>query len=117
MDQMLYNLHKLEEIARGDQDFIRDMVTTFVENVSSDLGKISSFKSVENWKSIGEVAHKLASNFAYLGAGGLHDLSANIERSILNDNNLTGIAEKTDMLYQEGVMMVDQVKKDFFITI
>ena len=117
MDQMLYNLHKLEEIARGDQDFIRDMVVTFVENVSSDLGKVLSFKSAENWKSIGEAAHKLASNFAYLGAGGLHDLSANIEKSILNDNNLTGIAEKTEQLYQEGIVMVEQVKKDFCITI
>ena len=116
MDQLLYHLKKLEEIARGDQDFIHDMVVTFVENVSSDLGNILSFKSVGNWKSIGETAHKLASNFAYLGADSLHDLSANIEKSVLLDNNLSDIAEKTDRLLHEGMIMVDQVKKDFCLT-
>jgi len=116
MSHKLYNLKKLEEIARGDQEFIRDMVFTFVENVSSDLNKILSFKSVNNWKSIAETAHKLASNFAYLGVDALHSLAANIEKSVLNDNDLTGIVEKTDRLYQEGILMLDQVKKDFYMT-
>ena len=115
MDHKLYNLKKLEEIARGNQEFIREMVVTFVENVSGDLGNVLLFKSVGNWKSIGETAHKIASNFAYLGADGLHNLAANIEMSVLSDNDLTGIVEKTNQLYQEGVLMVDQVKKDFNI--
>ena len=116
MDRKPYHLKKLEEIANGNHEFIRDMVITFAENVTTDLGNILSFKSAENWKSIAETAHKLASNFAYLGADGLHDLAANIEKSVLNDNNLAGIVKKTDQLYREGVFMVDQVKKDFCIT-
>jgi len=116
MDRKLYHLKKLEEIARGDSAFIRDMVATFVENVSSDLENIQLQKSLENWRLIAETAHKLASNFAYLGAGSLHDLAAKIEKSVLNDNDLTGIVEKTDQLYQEGSEMVSQVKEDFGLT-
>jgi len=113
MVHKLYNLKKLDEIAQGNQGFIREMLVTFVENVTSEIDGIQSFKSVKNWISIAESAHKLASDFAYLGANSLHVLAAGIEKSVLNDNNLTGIADKTDKLCHEGILLVSQLKKDF----
>ena len=113
MDHKLYNLKKLEEIGQGDQIFIRDMVVTFVENVTTDVGSIQSLKSLENWTAIGETAHKLASNFAYLGAAGLREQALSIEKSVLNDNDLTGIAEKTEKMCLDGIVLVNQLKKDF----
>jgi HPt (histidine-containing phosphotransfer) domain-containing protein len=116
MDRKLYNLRRLEEIAQGDQGFIHDMVNIFVENVTAEIDNILSFKTEGNWKSIAESAHKLASNFAYLGANSLHDLAAGIEKSVIYENNLTGIAEKTEQLCHEGMTLVALVKKDFYIT-
>ena len=115
MVQRLYNLRKLDEIAQGNQGFIRDMLVTFVENVTNDIGGIHSLKLNNNWTAIAGRAHKLASNFAYLGANSLHALAADIERSVLNDHNYTGVAEKTDKLCDEGIILVSQLKKDFSI--
>jgi len=115
MGNKSYNLKKLDEIAQGNDDFIKDMVVTFVENVTADINGIQSFKSVENWTAIAETAHKLASNFAYLGATGLHALATDIEKSVLLEHNLTGIADKTDKLCHDGVLLIGQLKKDFFI--
>jgi len=116
MDHKLYNLRKLDEIAQGDQGFIRDMLVTFVENVTAEIESIQSLKLVENWTSIAETAHKLASNFAYLGADRLHVLAADIEKSVIHDQNLTGVAEKTDNLCNDGVLLISQLMKDFDIT-
>ena len=110
---MDYNLKKLGEIAQGDQGFMQEMLVIFVENVTADVYSIQSLKSAENWTAIAEIAHKLASNFAYLGANSLHDLAADIERKVINDNNLTGIADKTEKLCNEGILLVNQLKKDF----
>jgi len=115
MVHKLYNLKKLNEIAQDNQGFIREMVVTFVDNVTADIGGIHSLKSVENWTAIAETAHKLASNFAYLGANRLHALAVDIEKSVINDRNLTGIADKTDKLCDEGIKLVNQLKKDFCI--
>ena len=115
MDYKLYNLKKLDEIAQGDQSFIQDMLVTFVENVTSDIEGIQSLKLVENWTAIAETAHKLASNFAYLGADRLHALAVDIEKSVIRDHNLTGITDKTDNLCNEGVLLISQLKKDFNI--
>jgi len=113
MNNGLYNLKKLNEISQGDQEFVKEMIVTFVENVSADIDSIHSLKSEENWVAIAEKAHKLATNFAYLGAGSLHDLAADIERKVINENNLTGIADKTLKLCDEGSFLVNQLKKDF----
>lgn len=111
-----YNLKKLDEIAQGNQGFIREMLVTFVENVTSEINSIQSFKAAMDWVSIAEAAHKLASDFAYLGANSLHALAADIEKSVLNDNNLTGVTDKTDKLCNEGILLISQLKKDFCIT-
>jgi HPt (histidine-containing phosphotransfer) domain-containing protein len=116
MVHKLYNLKKLEEIAQGNHGFIKEMVVTFVENVSNDIGCIQSLKSAENWTAIAETSHKLASNFAYLGASFLHALAADIEKSVINERNLTGVADKTDKLCNEGILLISQLKKDFCIT-
>jgi len=114
MNVKLYNLKKLNEISMGDHAFVRDMLATFVENVSRDIKLIQSLQLTEDWTAIAETSHKLASNFAYLGATKLHDLAAEIEKNVINDNNLTGIAEKTVKLCHEGTILVNQVNKDFF---
>ena len=110
-----YNLKKINEIANGDQGFVRDMLETFVENVTIDIERIQSFRPVENWTAIAETAHKLASNFAYLGANHLHALASNIEKSVLNDRNLTGIADKSEQMCNEGIVLIRQLKNDFCI--
>jgi len=116
MVQKLYNLKKINEIAQGDQDFILDMVVTFVENVKVEIDHIQSLRSMKNWTVIAETAHKLASNFAYLGATGLHALAADIEKSVFNDGNLTGIAEKAGQMCDDGITLLSQLKNDFCIT-
>ena len=115
MNHKLYNLKKINEIAHGDQEFVLDMLVTFVENVTIEIDRIQSFRPLENWTAIAETAHKLASNFAYLGAPKLHALAADIEKSVLSDGNLTGIAEKTEQMCGDGIMLVDQLKNDFCI--
>jgi len=115
MVQRLYNLKKINEIAQGNQEFIMDMLVTFVENVTIEIERIQSFRQVENWTAVAETAHKLVSNFAYLGAQNLQALAADIEKSVFHDHNLTGIAEKTGQMCDMGIMLVGQLKNDFCI--
>ena len=116
MDHKLYNLKKLVEIAQGDHDFIHEMLITFVENVTTDIEGMQLLKLEKKWTSIAETSHKLASSFAYLGADNLHALAGDIEKSVINDRNLTGVAEKTDKLCNDGILLINQLKKDFDLT-
>jgi len=112
MSDKMYNLKKLNEISQGDQEFVHEMIVTFIENVTVEISDIQLLKSTEEWVVIAEKAHKLASNFAYLGADSMHDLAADIEKRVINDNNLTEIAEKTEKLCHDGTILINQLKKD-----
>ncbi len=115
MIKKLYNLKKLNEISQGDEKFIREMIDTFVENVTIEIKSIQELKTSGHWTAIAEIAHKLASNFAYLGADDLHVLAATIEKSIIADQNLSGISEKTEQLCIDGNLLISELKKDFDI--
>ena len=111
MEHKLYDLRKIQEIAQGDQVFVRDMLVTFVDNVFDDIEKIRSLTS--DWVAVAGIAHKLASRFAYLSADSLYALSDDIEKSVLKDNNLTGIADKTNKLCKESILLIEELKRDF----
>jgi HPt (histidine-containing phosphotransfer) domain-containing protein len=116
MADKLYNLIKLDEIAQGDENFIHDMVVTFVENVAIDIKSVRELKSSENWTAVAEIAHKLASNYAYLGSEHLHILAVHIEKSVLNDKNLVGILEKAEQMCSGSDLLINELKKDFNIS-
>ena len=112
MEQKLYDLKKLQEIAMGDDSFVHEMLEAFIKNVSIDIETVKSLKVAENWSGVAEKAHKLASNFAYLNNSNLHKQASNIEKDVFY-GNLTGIADKTDKLYNETILLIEQLKQDF----
>ena len=112
MERKLYDLSKLQEIAQGDEAFVKDMLNTFIKNVCEDIENVGKLKVLEDWKTIAGIAHRLVSRFAYLCANYLQALSADIENSVLNENNLTGIEEKTAELCDESILLIEKLKKD-----
>jgi HPt (histidine-containing phosphotransfer) domain-containing protein len=112
----IYNLKKIEEISRGDTDFMRDIVITFVENVTREIEKIAALQVSEMWAGIAEISHKLASDYAYMGANALHCLASDIEKNVLYLKDLEGIREKTERLCADSVTLINKLKEDFKIT-
>ena len=113
MVQKTYCLKKINEIGQGDQTFVNGMLVSFVENVNSAMEKIKILRVDENWVGIAEISHKLASNFAYLESKSLQSLASDIEKSVLNENNLYGIAEKTDKMCNDSILLIEELKNDF----
>jgi len=113
MAQKKYSLDKLNEIGQGDQEFVNGMLATFLENVTNALQKIEVLKVNEKWVDIAEIAHKLASNFAYLESKCLQEIASDIEKSVLNEKNYNDIAAKTDKMCRDSMLLVDQLRQDF----
>ena len=113
MTPKIYSIKKLNEIGQGDPAFVQDMLISFLGNVNDAIKKINHFRSDDNWNGIAEVAHKLASNFAYLESKNLQTIASDIEKSVLIEKNLSGIADKTDKLCNDTILLVEQLKNDF----
>ena len=109
----LYSLEKLEEIAQGDDVFIQDMITTFIDNVSEEIKNIPKLTDAGEWETIKAIAHKIAPSYAYMGAESLFALAANIEKEIRNDGDLSEITAMTHRMYADSLVLIDELKKNF----
>ena len=109
----LYSLEKLKEIAQGDDAFVREMAITFIDNVSVEITNIQKLIDEGEWKTIGGIVHRLAPNYAYMGAETLYKLAADIEKKIKDDYNLTETTTITRQMCADSLVLIDELKKYF----
>lgn len=55
----LYNLTQLQEAAHGSENFVRKILTTFLQHTPPALEQLRAAAAVTNWTTAGEVAHRL----------------------------------------------------------
>lgn len=114
MDNKLYSFEKLNEIAQGDDAFVQELVITFIDTVSEETGNIQKLMEVGDWKAIGGIAHKLASNYAYMNAESLYTLAANIEKGIKKNCDLTEITAMTRQMCTDSLVLIDELRKNIY---
>jgi PAS domain S-box-containing protein len=62
----LYDLSELLRMADGNQKFVNDMLVTFIENTENTVLLFKQFLKEQNWKQIGETAHKIIPAYKHL---------------------------------------------------
>jgi FOG: HPt domain len=108
-----YNLDYLNSISGGDQDFILDMLQTFVTNAPEELSKIKSLVQNENWQKAGEDAHKFASSLLFLGLDQLKHFATQIEEFGINQVNMDQIPVLLTQLEDGCNLLIGELKRDF----
>jgi HPt (histidine-containing phosphotransfer) domain-containing protein len=113
MEDKKYNLDYLNSISGGDQDFIKDMLETFVTNVPLELKKIRNFVNEENWQKAGEDAHKFASSLLFLGLHDLRAIAIKIEDYGIAKVNIDQIPRLLNQLEDDCSQLIIELKQDF----
>ena len=108
-----YNLDYLNSISGGDQDFIKDMLETFVTNVPLELNKIKELVASENWHKAGEDAHRFASSLLYLGLDELRTIATKIEDFGIEKINIDQIPGLLNQLEKGCSQLIIELKEDF----
>ena len=62
-----YNLDSVKEMAGGDQDFVKVVVQTFLEEIPPDLTYMNEAIAEDNPRSAYQYAHKMKPNFQMFG--------------------------------------------------
>ena len=64
-----YNLDSVEEMAGGDQDFVKVVVQTFFEEIPPDLEGMNQAVTQDNPAQAYQYAHKMKPNLQMFGLG------------------------------------------------
>ena len=79
--ELTVDLTFLNEISDGDQEFITDVLQTFLQEMPKDMSQLRAAIEAKNIEGIGKVAHKTKSTLQTLGLHELKEMAYTIEQS------------------------------------
>lgn len=112
-EKMYYNLEYLNEISGGDEEFINDMVVTFVNTTPQTLDEIKTLVQQKKWSDVYSVVHRFAPSLQFLGASEMENLVDEIENNARNQENTDKIHVSFIMVEEFCNKVIENLKKDF----
>lgn len=105
------DLSHLESICNGDETFMNDMVSSFINDVPVILAEMKQCKSKRQWKLVGKLAHKLKPSVQFMGIHAIEATVKAIEYDIFNTQNLDQLPEKIEEVIRILPLAVAELEK------
>jgi HPt (histidine-containing phosphotransfer) domain-containing protein len=112
---MIYSLDKINEMADGDDEFIKSVVAVFLEEVPQDLDELEKALVVKNYDSVYKLAHKIKPNVDLLGMEQTRAIALQIETLGKKEENTEEIERLVPLLKKDVNQVVSELKNDFRI--
>ncbi|MGV3504270.1 MAG: PAS domain S-box protein [Adhaeribacter sp.] len=87
------NLQYLEEMAEGDQHFIAEILSMFVEQTPRNLEHLQAFSREKDWKGVKALAHKMKSSVVMIGNQELEEIFVNLQLFATSEQQAAQIPE------------------------
>ena len=110
---MIYSLDKIHEMAEGDQEFVRSVVSVFLEEVPEDLRELETAVETSHYEQVYKLAHKIKPNVDLLGMEQTRAIALEIETLGKSEGNMEVIRERFPLLKQDVEQVISELRKDF----
>jgi PAS domain S-box-containing protein len=78
--ESLYDLSQIEDIARGNQDFVKKMITLFAEQLPISLKDLNDAYAAQDFERMSKIAHRIKPSIDNMGILSLKDEVREIEK-------------------------------------
>lgn len=92
------DLEYLHEISDGDNEFLRDLLESFVNQTPAMVAELLALIKNEDWDAVAQRAHKLKPTFEYVGLISIRENMEYIEKTIKKNGDLSLIPGMVDNL-------------------
>ena len=103
----LYDTSLVESVSTNNPAFFKKMIVLFVDTVSNDFELLKAEATKNNWKEVGQIAHKLKSTISSFKVDSLVPYTKELE--IGTNDSLTVIKKLEDGLLK----VLSQIKTDY----
>jgi PAS domain S-box-containing protein len=84
----LTDMDFLRKVCHNDEQFIKEMITTFIANTPAAINEMQNNLDHKNWLQIGHTAHKLKPSIDFMGVKVLKPLIVEIEKNSMEGTHL-----------------------------
>ncbi len=106
------DLTYLKTLSKGDTDFVKQMISIFINQTPTAIQKMESDLSNKNWASLRAVAHKMKPSFSFVGVEELQKKIETIETNAAAETNEKLIAELIAQVKEVSLKAVDELKTE-----
>ncbi len=109
----IYNISYLEEISGGDQVFILEMLSDFINQAPDVVDTIKKHSKSKEYSLLYATIHRFAPNFDYVGNSDLKlnvNLLEGASKHLRNIENIESYIENIENL---SLQIIENIKKDF----
>jgi HPt (histidine-containing phosphotransfer) domain-containing protein len=97
----LYDLTMIRDISQGNNDFVKKMMSLFIETLPPAIHEIKQHLADKNWEGLGAVAHKIKPSIDTMGISSLKEDIRSVERfgkENVHLDELPGLIDKIDFI-------------------
>ena len=107
----LWNMSYLNEITGGSKEFIIEMIDVFLMQTPGYFEELLGAVQSADWKTAGDVAHKIKPTLAFMGAEQAREDMQTVERNARNLENLDSLPSKVNALHETCTLLFAQLKE------
>ena len=101
------DLQNLYHISGGDEQFVKQMLVSFIETTEKGLTDMQEAVISGQWESVADLAHKILPPCRHIGAIDLYNLLNEIEKGIRNND----ITESLEVLAGKSIREFETVSE------
>jgi PAS domain S-box-containing protein len=110
--QQLYNLTEIKKIAGGDKDFIKQMISIFLDQIPQSLAQINQAIETKDFERVKSVAHQMKPSIDIMQIDSLKKEVRFVEENAGNQTNLEQLPEFITKLNTVLNSVLTQLKAD-----
>lgn len=110
--QKYTDLTMLKKMADGNDQFIKDFITLFLETAPATIMGMQKALSEKDWIQLKNLAHKLKPSFNYLGIMQLTDAAATIEKNVVKQLDMEVIPTLVDQIVEISNIAFTELKNE-----
>ncbi len=105
----LFDLAYLNSISDQNQEFINEIIATFIEKTPLLLTEMIMASKNNEWKTVGDLAHKLKPNLSLLGINQLKPLAQSLETDGRGNLNTDSIKDRVKLLTDTCNLVIEEL--------
>jgi PAS domain S-box-containing protein len=110
--QATFDLTYLRRISDNNQDFLQEMVQTFIQSIPPVLNEMNQALSEKNWQRLSRLAHQIKPSFSLMGMEALRKTILYIETNAEKSNASENFALTTQRFIEDCKKTIIDLKKE-----
>lgn len=107
-----FDLGYLRSVSDNNEEFLQEMIQTFVQSIPPVLDQMKEALNDKNWKKLSRLAHQIKPSFSLMGMDALRKTVFFIEANAEQNQDLTEVARVTIDFIEDCTAVIADLKKE-----